>query len=150
MTTRRMAGVRFFSGMTICATLALALPGPAQAAQPVPVDKAFRFSIQRDPGGLALRWAALPGHYLYRDRFEAVTDAGLGLTLTTPPGERKHDPNFGDVEIYRDAVSIALPAADLPPRGALRVTYQGCAESGFCYAPVTKTIDLRTLAVTEE
>ena len=145
-----MAGVRFLHGLTICAGLALALPCPARAAPPVPVDKAFRFSIQRDAGGLALRWAALPGHYLYRDRFEAVTEAGVNLALAPPPGERKDDPNFGDVEIYRDAVSISVPAAELPPRGALRVTYQGCAESGFCYAPVTKTIDLRTLAITEE
>lgn len=145
-----MAGLRILLGATIWAGLALAAPAPARAAQPVPADTAFRFSIQRDAGGLALRWAALPGHYLYRDRFEAVTDAGLAVALTTPPGERKNDPNFGDVEIYRGAVSIPVPAADLPPRGALRLTYQGCAENGFCYAPVTKKIDLRTLAVTEE
>lgn len=122
----------------------------AQAAQPVPAAQAFRFAPMRTAEGLSLNWTILPGHYLYRDSIEATGGDGGALTLATPPGERKADPNFGDVEIYREMLSIAVPAADLTTAGRLRVTYQGCAESGFCYAPIVKIIDPRTLAVSEE
>lgn len=144
----RADGVKQLRGWLIGGCAALALP--ALAAPPVPVETAFRFSVRRAADGLALDWAAAPGHYLYRDRFEAATGDGRALALATPPGEAKDDPNFGPVEVYHGQVSIPLPAADLPPGGAVRITYQGCAESGFCYAPVTKRVDLRTLAVAAE
>lgn len=139
---------RIFHALAV--VLGLALAAPALAGGVTPVDQAFRFAARRTPQGLSLDWTALPGHYLYRDRFEAMTADGRALALTTPPGERKDDPNFGDVEVYHGAVSIAVAGVDLPANGALRVTYQGCAESGFCYAPVTKMIDLRSLAVADE
>lgn len=138
---------RHFGWMTAAG---LALAAPALAASPVPAEKAFRFAVARHAGGLALHWAILHGHYLYRDRFEATTEAGQPLALATPPGEAKDDPNFGPTEVYHGQVSIPVAAAALSARGTLRVTYQGCAESGFCYAPVTKKIDLRTLAVADE
>lgn len=127
----------------------LALAGPVLAA-PMPVETAFRFKVARAGGGLALMWTAAPGHYLYRDRFEAATLDGRAITLVTPPGESKDDPNFGSTEVYHGHVTITLGAGAAPARGALRVTYQGCAENGFCYAPVTKRIDLRTLQVGAE
>lgn len=116
----------------------------------MPVEHAFRFSVSRVAAGLVLSWTAAPGHYLYRDRFEATLSGGRDVTLDAPPGEAKDDPNFGATQVFYGRVSIPLAASALPAKGALRVTYQGCAESGFCYAPVTKTVDLRSLSVGDE
>jgi thiol:disulfide interchange protein DsbD len=147
---RAIFGVFGLAMLVSAAQLTAARIYGAQAAQPVPAAQAFRFMSARTAEGLSLNWAILPGHYLYRDSIEATGGDGGALKLATPPGERKADPNFGDVEIYREMLSIAVPAADLPAAGRLRVTYQGCAESGFCYAPIVKIIDPRTLAVSEE
>jgi thiol:disulfide interchange protein DsbD len=130
---------------------AVTLAGVAAAAgRPAPADAAFQLVAARAPDGVRLSWITLPGYYLYRDRFEAATPDGRPVALETPSGETKEDPNFGSVEVYHGGVDILAPVAGLPARGALHVVYQGCAESGFCYAPIAKTIDLRTLAVADD
>lgn len=130
---------------------AVSLAGAASAAsRPAPADAAFRLVAARAPEGLRLSWTTLPGYYLYRDRFEAATTDGRAVALESPRGETKDDPNFGSVEVYHDSVDILAPAARLPAGGALHVVYQGCAESGFCYAPIAKTVDLRTLRVADD
>ena len=123
-------------------------PLTAQAEMPPPADKVFVLDASRDGGGaLRLSWTVAPGTYLYRDSLKA-TLAGSDLPLAPPPGETKDDPNFGKVEVYHD--TVALMVRDLPFSGVLNVTYQGCAESGICYPPVTSRIDLASLAVTQQ
>ncbi|MDC7788706.1 protein-disulfide reductase DsbD [Rhodoplanes sp. TEM] len=127
----------------------LGLLAPAATAEPLPppADEVFTLAARRAPDGvLAIRIAAAPGHYLYRDGMQAVLD-GRALPLALPAGTEKDDPNFGLVEIYHDAVEARL--ADAPAAGRLRVSYQGCAERGICYPPVAKVIDLATLAVSD-
>ncbi|MCM5552881.1 protein-disulfide reductase DsbD [Pleomorphomonas sp. NRK KF1] len=122
-------------------------PLPAQAEMPPPADKVFVLDASRDGGGaLRLSWTVAPGAYLYRDSLKA-TLAGSDLPLAPPPGETKDDPNFGPVEVYHDAVALAVPG--LPQNGILDVTYQGCAESGICYPPVRSMVDLASLAITQ-
>jgi thiol:disulfide interchange protein DsbD len=113
----------------------------------LPPDEAFVFTHEAPADGrLALNWDIAPGYYLYRDKIlveglapgTAVGDLGL------PPGEAKDDPEFGVVQILRDAVSIrptlALPAG--ADAAEVRVSYQGCAEDGICYPPIRKTLSL--------
>lgn len=122
-------------------------PLTAQAEMPPPADKVFVLDASRDGGGaLRLSWTVAPGAYLYRDSLKA-TLAGSDLPLAPPPGETKDDPNFGPVEVYHDAVALAVPG--LPQSGILDVTYQGCAESGICYPPVRSMVDLASLAITQ-
>lgn len=118
----------------------------AAAPAPRPADEVFRLSADRNQQqGIALTWSIAPGHYLYRDRLQ-VTFNERPVRLATPPGERKNDPNYGEVEIYRDAVSATIAQQDLPNTGQLVVTYQGCAEDVLCYPPVTKMLDPASLA----
>ena len=101
----------------------------------------FSISATRDPDlSLRLRWTIAPGTYLYRDRIGASAVTGQWLPVHTEPGETKDDPNFGPTEVYHSSAEAVVPGASLPGHREVRVTYQGCAEKGICYPPVTETI----------
>lgn len=110
-----------------------------------PVDSVFK--LQTDTGDaqtIRLHWSIEPGYYLYRHQFKFSTTAA-GVTLGAakiPPGEKHHDEFFGDVETYRNQVSVSIPVT--APAGtqaiALRVKYQGCADVGVCYPPQIRNI----------
>jgi thiol:disulfide interchange protein DsbD len=117
----------------------------AAAAAPKPPDEAFRLEVtQGEEEGVELSWSIAPGYYLYRGRIAAGLD-GKPLKITTAQGETKDDPTFGPVEVYHHEATAYLDA--VPETGELRVTYQGCGENTICYPPITKLIDLATLAV---
>lgn len=137
--------------------LALCLAWPAGAAADslfdrggpdfLPVDEAFRPALERTgEDELAVVWAIASGYYLYRHAFDfALVDAGgAGLgTPAIPDGERHEDEFFGEVETYRDRVSVTLPLTGEPAADArLRVHYQGCADAGLCYPPQTRLLAL--------
>lgn len=111
---------------------------------PPGADDVFKLSALRGANGaLKLHWIIDEGNYLYRDSIEAKSD-GKTLALQTPAGERKDDPNFGEVEVYHNTLDVS---AEVPDAGSLSVTYRGCAEAGICYPPISKSIDLKTLAI---
>ena len=95
---------------------------------------------------LRVRFDIAPGYYLYRERFVFSPARGEGFRLgppELPPGEMKHDDYFGEIEVYYREVEARLPLvpAGPPPREArIDVTYQGCADAGLCYPPITRTL----------
>jgi len=114
----------------------------------LPVEKAFRFEASGDGSDrVRLEWQIADGYYLYRTRTKVETTssaAQLGATQF-PPGQVKSDEYFGKQEIYHHELAATVPVArarggnlELP----LRVTYQGCAEAGLCYPPVTKNVSV--------
>jgi thiol:disulfide interchange protein DsbD len=49
------------------------------------------------------------------------------------------------VEIYREQLELELPFKKHETNSSsliLEVTYQGCADLGICYMPITKQIEL--------
>ncbi len=113
------------------------------------VDQAFVFSAKApDARHIVARWKIEDGYYLYRDKFTFDLQDASGVTLGAaqfPPGKVKQDPNFGATEVYHNEVVITLPlsrADPAPGKISLRVGYQGCAEAGLCYPPVTKTVSV--------
>ena len=115
-------------------------------------DDAFVLSAAAGPDAVEAHWDIAEGYYLYRDkfRFQAATD-GSGLTLGEagfPKGKVKDDEYFGRMEVYYGSVAVLVPVsrAGLAPRAGgaidIDVTYQGCAEAGLCYPPITKTVSL--------
>ena len=70
--------------------------------------------------------------------------AGFTLgALAMPDGKKKTDEFFGDVEVYYDFLSATVPVARLASINTpieITVSYQGCADAGLCYPPVTKTV----------
>lgn len=118
------------------------------AAPPPSADEVFRLTVSRAVDqALVLHWTIRPGHYLYRDKIGARGPNGKALAVSNEPGEKKDDPVFGVTEVYRTGVTARIAAGDLPPDGSITVSYQGCAEAGICYPPVTRTVDPATLAV---
>ena len=113
----------------------------------LPPDEAFLFSASAIGSEAAgLHWAVADGYYLYRHRLAVKTETP-GVTLGTvgvPAGKKKTDEFFGEVEVYYQQLDAVVPVQ----RDAgivtldLKVTYQGCADAGLCYPPITKTVSL--------
>ncbi len=87
------------------------------------------------------------GAYLYRDKlkFEIQPPEIQPGEIKLPPGHPKEDPVFGPTEIYRQSLQVRIPIKRLNPETReiiLTVKYQGCSDSGFCYPPQRKKINL--------
>lgn len=111
-----------------------------------PPDQVFHFSARAEGSRqIGLDWRIRTGYYLYRSRIHVRAGAGTRLgPLYLPPGVVKVDPYFGREQIYRRQVRARVPVIATPSAGARRatlaVTYQGCADAGLCYPPITKTV----------
>ena len=115
----------------------------------LPPDQAFRFDALADgTDRVRLNWEIAEGYYLYRGRIKVATSAAnvqLG-TPQMPAGQVKNDEYFGRQEVYHHELIATVPVArtaggtlEVP----LQVTYQGCADAGLCYPPVTKTVTVK-------
>ena len=114
----------------------------------LPADDAFRFDGFADgPDRAKLVWQIATGYYLYRSRIAVLTKSAtvqLGR-LALPHGTFKTDEYLGKQEIYQHEVVGELPIARAAGDATdveLAVTYQGCAEAGLCYPPLTKTLHI--------
>jgi thiol:disulfide interchange protein DsbD len=137
-----------FAGTAQAASDAGALAALANQPKFLPVDQVFHVSgTAAGPNAVRLEWSIRAGYYLYRSRLEVGAANGIKLgTLQLPRGQIKMDPYFGREEIYRNAVTGLLPLERSSSAGrdvSLRVTYQGCADAGLCYPPVTKTVSVK-------
>jgi thiol:disulfide interchange protein DsbD len=125
----------------------LLFPLTAKAFDPLPAEQAFALSVQLiNNHQLQLNWQIAPGYHLYRDRFtfQLLNTNHLQLApINLPAGIAKEDDILGKYEVYQNSVSIPLTLINNQPgQFDLQVGYQGCADSGFCYPPVTKHIIL--------
>jgi thiol:disulfide interchange protein DsbD len=127
---------------------ALLAQSRSQGDEFLPPDQAFHVSAEADgPDRVRLTWAIAPGYYLYRDRVKFATsgtEAALGRP-EMPEGQVKSDPYFGRQVVYHNQLIATLAIARAgggPVSLPLAVTYQGCAEAGLCYPPITKKLQL--------
>src|ERR1035437_9789055 len=120
-----------------CAAPALWAVGSDDLLEP---DKAFQFSARAlDAGTLEVSYRIADGYYLYRERFRFAAepaDVNLGAAQF-PQGEIHNDEFFGRVETYRRNLRFLVPLEGTggPDRFKLKVTSQGCADSGVWYVP---------------
>jgi thioredoxin:protein disulfide reductase len=120
-------------------------PAPSGTGDFLPPDEAFRFGAglpQAD--SIPLTWVIADGYYLYRDKItveSATPNVQVGKPVL-PEGKSKHDEYFGDTQVYYEVLEATLPVARAASSDkqsvTLKVTYQGCAEGGLCYNPITK------------
>ena len=104
-------------------------------------------AVATGPGAIEARWDIAEGYYLYRDKFRFRAADGSRASLGEagfPEGMIKDDEYFGPMEVYYGSVAALVPVAGAAPGGAVDVdiTYQGCADAGLCYPPITKTVSL--------
>jgi thiol:disulfide interchange protein DsbD len=111
-------------------------------------DEAFRFSGEViGPNALRLTWQIAPDYYLYKAKIKIASDSTLVQlgAPDLPQGEEKTDEYFGTQEVYHNLLEADVPFSRASPEAgtfAAKVTYQGCAEAGLCYPPITKTLEL--------
>ena len=109
-------------------------------------DDAFGLEVKvRDAHTLQANFKVTPTYYLYRDKITFTTkDKSVKLaSVNLPKGEIKHDPNFGDTEVFHQSfqgVITLTRSGNAAARIALDAVYQGCSEEGLCYPPITKTL----------
>ncbi len=113
----------------------------------IPADEAFIPSVTASDGRtISVHWQIADGYYLYRRNFGFAIPSGavrLGEPVFAHDGKIKDDPSFGRLEVYTHAIDVTVqvergPGPSLPLE--IEIAYQGCAEQGFCYPPIRKTI----------
>jgi thiol:disulfide interchange protein DsbD len=122
------------------------LSAASNSSEFLPVDQAFKLErLDSSSKGLNLRFVIADGYYLYRHRFQFVSEPEdqIGEVLL-PQGEPKHDEWFGDVQVFHNVVDIKVPLSQSDASGQVSVTYQGCADKGLCYPPETKQVTFGT------
>ncbi|CFQ60514.1 thiol:disulfide interchange protein [Yersinia frederiksenii] len=108
----------------------------------IPVDQAFAFDFRQQGDQLTLSWQIHPDYYLYRQQIKIVPqNASLG-TFTLPEGIAHHDEFYGEVAIFKQQLTLKIPITQAGEQASVSVTYQGCAEAGFCYPPETRVVPL--------
>lgn len=129
--------------LLLCSTSTFAglfdAPGRSQF---VPADRAFVFDFQQNQHDLNLSWQVKDGYYLYRKQISITPSQADIAEVKLPPGVWHEDEFYGKSEIYRKQLNIPVTVNRAASGATLTVTYQGCADAGFCYPPETKTVPL--------
>ncbi|MBT8077908.1 MAG: protein-disulfide reductase DsbD [Gammaproteobacteria bacterium] len=114
----------------------------------LPVDEAFRPVVTPlDGNTVELAVQVAPGYYLYKDKItaRAISDRAQVASIELPAGEMKVDEYFGEMEVYHNDVFGKMVLRRATPEAmefTLEVAYQGCADGGICYPPVTRSFDV--------
>ena len=121
----------------------------------LPPDAAFKVGVRLEGGELHVRWVIADGYYLYRRKMavEALSPDLVVMGLHLPRGVSKTDPYLGTQEVFMQEVEGTVPFKRVD-YGAhpleIKVTYQGCADAGLCYLPITKVLSPLAAASTIE
>ncbi|MDP9566734.1 UNVERIFIED_ORG: thiol:disulfide interchange protein DsbD [Kosakonia oryzae] len=136
--------------LLLCSTSAFAglFDAPGRSSF-VPADQAFVFDFQQHQHDLTLNWQVKEGYYLYRQQIRVTPNQAHIGTLALPDGEMHEDEFYGKTEIYRQQLTLPLEVTQVTKGATLTVTYQGCADAGFCYPPETKVVPLMEVAATQ-
>ncbi|EGT3573458.1 protein-disulfide reductase DsbD [Citrobacter amalonaticus] len=116
----------------------------------VPADQAFAFDFQQNQHDLNLTWQVKDGYYLYRKQISITPAQAEIAAVKLPAGVWHEDEFYGKSEIYRNTLTIPVTVNQAQSGATLTVTYQGCADAGFCYPPETKTVPLSEVAASAE
>ncbi|MDW2649341.1 protein-disulfide reductase DsbD [Citrobacter portucalensis] len=129
--------------LLLCSTSTFAglfdAPGRSQF---VPADRAFVFDFQQNQHDLNLTWQVKDGYYLYRKQISIAPSQADIAEVKLPPGVWHEDEFYGKSEIYRKQLTVPITVNQAKSGATLTITYQGCADAGFCYPPETKTVPL--------
>lgn len=133
--------------LLLCSTSVFAglFDAPGRASV-IPADRAFIFDFQQNHHDLNLTWQVKEGYYLYRKQV-SITPAGAKIAQPQlPAGESHEDEFYGKSEIYRHQLTVPVVVNQADNGATLTVTYQGCADAGFCYPPETRVVPLNAVS----
>ena len=103
--------------------------------------------IDRETGEyqLLLMWEINPNYYLYKEKIDLELKNANGeiIDIALPQGIEHEDEFFGQQEIYDNTTMIPLTLkSDGINTGYFNIEAQGCAKSGYCFAPQNYDISL--------
>ena len=83
----------------------------AQDSEFLPVEEAFPVTWEATDQGAVIRFDTHPGYYLYQSRFSFKEESSLSTLAPqySLPGEEKQDPNFGNVVVFHDPLTVTVP-----------------------------------------
>jgi len=125
------------------------------------VEQAFRFTAEvAAPDRLWLTWDIADGSFLYQEKIRIALEDAPSVALDPyelpepeiKPDTVRPDGTIGDVAVYHHRIDLPLPllrGSTEPTSLTLVVKYQGCAERGICYPPVTRRVGLDLPAATQ-
>lgn len=112
-------------------------------------EQAFEFSASiKDGNTLYVNWEIAPNYYLYREKIKLELRDANGVKLgdySIPNGLPKNDEAFGKVEIFYEGLNFDVPLLrenSGEQTLTLVASFQGCADRGVCYPPMTKEVVL--------
>ncbi len=108
-------------------------------------DKAFAFKAKVVDNNILLNWDIAKGYYLYKEKIKIISDQSQRLgEVEFPFAKIRNDEFFGKVGIYRDDVLVTVPVLGGESKFIIiDVEFQGCADLGVCYPPISKSITLK-------
>ncbi len=144
----RRAAALFAVVMLLCLRVSSAF-----AADFLDPEQAFKLTAELNSSRtVLLHWEIAKGYKLYRDKVTVSVEGGKaevklpelpkGIIITDPSTNEK-------IAIYHDRLDVGLSVLKADAPFTLSVVYQGCAEDGLCYPPITKLfkVDLATPGV---
>ncbi|MHB8253309.1 MAG: protein-disulfide reductase DsbD [Acidiferrobacter sp.] len=140
---RRGWGLRLWAGVL----MVLGLGACVQAAL-LPPNQAFRFTAALAAHHrVDVRWVVAPGYHLYRDHVHLkIGPASVVVSpYRLPAGRILTLPGLGGVLVYFKSVALTLHyhfSGAAPAALSVVSRYQGCADTGICYPPLTTTVTL--------
>jgi thiol:disulfide interchange protein DsbD len=108
-------------------------------------DVAFVLTAEaQSASNVLLNWRIADGYYLYKQRMklEPANAAQPVGALVLPKGLPHEDEYFGPQEIYRESADASFSVPPGAKSVDVKVTYQGCADAGLCYPPITKVLNV--------
>tara|TARA_Y100000768_G_scaffold388366_1_gene383828 strand:- start:7939 stop:9690 length:1752 start_codon:yes stop_codon:yes gene_type:complete len=110
-------------------------------------DEAFQMTYNFvNDKHISINWKIHPGYYLYMGMFEFESSDMNNkiLKVQMPEGEKKTDEFFGQVDVYYiSANADVFLEKEIPNSLDIKVKYQGCADAGLCYPPISKVINVK-------
>ena len=109
------------------------------------VDEAFELKVALlKENRIQLSWNISENCYLYKDNFSFEFYPAEEINISPfRKGKKKLDEYFGEVEVFYSNLVIFIDLKNKNPT-KLKLTYQGCNETGYCYPPVKKLLKLYT------
>lgn len=144
-----------FMILSVIGSVAYAVENLLGGDDPLSPEVAFVPTVEEvTEDAIVIGFEVADDYYLYRDKMSFKIEKGeqsladnLGteLRLAGPIYQKAlmiEDDYFGEQFIFRQSTSVTLPytAGVKPGRITLAVKYQGCADMGLCYPPITSML----------
>lgn len=116
---------------------------------PPTADTVFQLHAKPyDPNTVILHWRIKPGFFLYQRSIRMIEPSETNrfaqiAPIQLPPSVTKTDSKGRTFEIYRQKLILPLHVLGTHPgETSIHLTYQGCADDGYCYPPKTVGLQL--------